>query len=295
MINLYSARALVIIVGLFSASNLFGGSTDAVASINAQKLPDPDKAVAAVIKTNAKSGKSKRSAPAVARVPTEKHKTAASKQEQQFSKLKAGLQGPEGLLHLGELRQFVTTWPENTLARIWLIKGLIQKGAINEAVTLLGEPGQWIESDWQVGFWKANVQILAGELELAKAEMNSAFSNESKNTDIWVQHAVLEQESGNHQVAIQLLRIAVKLNPDHALANLNLGHSLEHESMLAEAVVAYQDFLTSDNAQLHHLRVPVLNHIGTLAKFVASSQTSAIGHLPMNRNSSSVPNTNGKH
>ncbi|MEE9322271.1 MAG: tetratricopeptide repeat protein [Granulosicoccus sp.] len=278
--KIFNNATTLVIIGLFSATNLFGGATDSGSKNSTQELHAPDKVIAVVNKTNIKYGKSNRTSPAVARVPTKKIMPAASKQEQQFSKLKASLQGPEGLLHLGEIRQFVTTWPEHTLARLWLIRGLINKGAVDEAVSLLGEQGKWKESDWQVGFWKANVQILAGELELAKAEMNSAFVNESKNTDIWVQRAVLEQESGNHQVAIQLLRIAVKLNPDHALANLNLGHSLEHESLIPEALAAYQNFLTSDNSQLYHLRVPVLNHIGELVKFVASRQTSTTGYLP---------------
>ena len=221
----------------------------------------------------------------VAEIPTKQRPAKTTRQEFKFSQLKAKLQGPEGLLHLRALKDFVAKWPEHTLARLWLVKGLVKTGDVEAAMTLIGEPGKWTEADWQVGFWKSNVLILAGEYELARSTIESTARTESKNTDLWVQQAVLEQESGNHLGAIQLLRIAVKLNPDHALAQLNLGYSLEHEALQSQALVAYQNFLISDNSALTHLRVPVMNRIGLLAKIVNSQKTTRIdsiaaGHIP---------------
>lgn len=270
------SKVLLLLAGTLTGTSLFGGGTDAErASMVKDPLLQPDPIVASV-RNKAKVEKMNRSEPGIARIPVVKAKNKVSKQALQFGELKSALQGPEGLLHLSDLKKFVVTWPEHELARMWLIRSLVKTGAIDEAMVLLGDPGKWQATDWQVGFWKANVQILAGELEFAKQEIDSTFITEPNNADIWVQRAVLEQESGNHQAAIQLLRIAVKLDPDHALANLNLGYSLEHESNVPEALTAYQNFLTSNNAKLYQLRVPVLDHIGKLAKFVASGQVSTI-------------------
>ena len=218
---------------------------------------------------------------AVGKVPAKQIIPKSSEQELRFTELKSNLQGPGGLIYLSDLKEFVYTWPEHTLARLWLIRSLVQTGDVDEAVTLLGDRGIWVESDWQVGFWKANVHILAGELEIARSGIDWTSMTQSKNADVWVQQAVLEQESGNHGGAIQLLRIAIKLNPEHALAYLNLGYSLEHSSLPSEALIAYQNFLTSDTTHLYHLRKPVMEHIGSLAR---------LAHPDQNRLSSSLKN-----
>lgn len=204
--------------------------------------------------------------PSVARVPDTRNKPSLpSEQEARLAELKHGLSGPGGLIYLSDLQEFVENWPENSQARMWLIRALIQSGDAGAALNAIGAPGQWREPDWQVGFWKANAHLLGGELALALAESEHALNQENRSPDIWVQRAVLEQQAGNHGGAVQLLTIALKLDPDHAMAQLNLGYSLEHLSRPVDALKAYRHFITTSAQPGSALRQQVLERIQLLS------------------------------
>ncbi|MBX2839808.1 MAG: tetratricopeptide repeat protein [Gammaproteobacteria bacterium] len=216
-----------------------------------------------------KANTNERLTPAVAEIPEKRERTPLSVQAAKFSELKRGLQSPGGLSYLPDLQAFVKQYPEHNLARLWLVKSQIEAGHLSAAADTIGKPGQWRESDWQVGFWKARVLLLLGDSDSARMTMERALTQGSESADLWVQQAVLEQEANNHSVAVQLLRIALEVDPDHAHAQLNLGYSLEHLAKPADALKAYQQYIANSRAGFSSMRLDVLKRIELLANFAA--------------------------
>ncbi|MEE9335613.1 MAG: tetratricopeptide repeat protein [Granulosicoccaceae bacterium] len=205
--------------------------------------------------------------PAKALVPKRRERAKLGERERRFAELKHSLRGPEGLLHLPKLEIFVKHYPDHLQARLWLIRSQLMAQQEDNALNSIGEPGSWQDPDWQVSYWKAQVYLHHGQLGSARRAMDYALSNMSGNADIWVQQAVLEQETNNHDGAVQLLKIALEVNPANAIAQLNLGFSLEHLSQYQAALKAYRKYLSNGDASNSTLRLKVLKRVELLARY----------------------------
>ena len=215
-----------------------------------------------------KSAKPRDNEPAIAEIPAQREPAEFSAREQRFGEIKRSLQGPEGLLHLAKLETFVGEFPDHLQARLWLIRSQLLAQQQENALNSIGESEKWQDPDWQVSFWKAQVYLHHGQLGPARRAMEYALSNKSDSPEIWVQQAVLEQEAKNHSGAVQLLQIALEVDPANAIAHLNMGISLEHMSQHQAALRAYQKYLSSPNATNSTLRLKVLRKVESLARYI---------------------------
>lgn len=117
--------------------------------------------------------------------------------------------------------------------------------------------------DWRPWFWLGTANLMMNDLAAAEIALEEALAKDADVVETWLHRALVEQQRGNWQVAIQLLSIANEVSPDHPLVMLNAAMCREALGYRNEAADAYRKFLTqshrSDVSKL--LRFEVLNHL----------------------------------
>ncbi len=125
--------------------------------------------------------------------------------------------------------------------------------------------------DWRPWFWLGTANLMMSELVDAESAFDEALARNSDVAESWLHRALVAQQRGNWQVALQLLSIANEIAPDHPLVMLNVAMCREVLGYQDEAVSGYRKFL----AQSHRadvsklLRFEVINHL-TTDSFAAS-------------------------
>jgi Flp pilus assembly protein TadD len=117
----------------------------------------------------------------------------------------------------------------------------VKRGDGRQAIAVLTP--LYSATDWEAAFWLGSAHLLSGEHEMARAYLDSALTVRGDIIDIWIQRAVVEQESARPEVAIELLRVAANLDAAHPLVQLNLGYALEQLGRGEEAMGAYRAYL----------------------------------------------------
>ncbi len=121
-------------------------------------------------------------------------------------------------------------------------------------------------SRWEVPFWLGTAHLLEGNLDEAAALLDDALTLESDLADLWVQRAVIAQERGRPQVALQFLEVALQVDSKASLAYLNAAVAYESLGDAESARGAYGRFLrvaaeAGDSNRMRRLRRDVLNRI----------------------------------
>ncbi len=150
--------------------------------------------------------------------------------------------------------------------RIKEAKKLIQSGAYKEAAKLL-EPKRGEEADnetWENYLLLGTARLGAGNLERAEQSFDKGLALNSKQPQLWLQRAIVEQQKGNHETALQLLKECQKLAPAMPEVQLNIGYSIDTIGADKYAAkMAYETFieLTEGNPAYIAVRQKVLERL----------------------------------
>ncbi|RMH33607.1 MAG: tetratricopeptide repeat protein [Nitrospirae bacterium] len=139
--------------------------------------------------------------------------------------------------------------------RLNLARRFIRKGQFARALTILNAIGDSSPSSWALQFWKGTALLGLGRLDEADAAFARALAIDDGIPSLWVQRAVVSQQSGNHARALDYLRQAELLAPDLPEVLLNLGYSLEAEGFMALARRYYRRFLLVTQGRARYRRV----------------------------------------
>ena len=149
--------------------------------------------------------------------------------------------------------------------RISTAADALQRGDRATAIQVL-ENFQGGEDRWEVPFWLGTAHLLDGNYEDAALFLDDALALESDLADLWVQRAVVAQELGRPQVALQFLEVAVQVDASSPLAYLNAAVAYESLGDTENARGAYGRFLRlaaegGGTNRLRRLRRDVLDRI----------------------------------
>lgn len=118
----------------------------------------------------------------------------------------------------------------------------IEHGKLPEAIQTL-EALQAVDNSWEIHFWLGTAYLLQGRHQDAAQSLDHALRLQSEIAEIWVQRAIVEQERGNTDAAIQLLGIAQQIDSHCAKAYLNAAYLYEQTGKYEAARNAYIHFL----------------------------------------------------
>ena len=121
-------------------------------------------------------------------------------------------------------------------------------------------------NQWQPWYWTGSAQLMMGELSKAEKSLDEALAREGTQATLWLNRALVEQERGDHDSALQLLAIANDLAPKDPHVLLNVAYSSEAIGDIHNARSAYRKFLSEaktdpNTTQLKHT---VLSHLSQL-------------------------------
>ncbi|MEM9604489.1 MAG: tetratricopeptide repeat protein [Pseudomonadota bacterium] len=95
--------------------------------------------------------------------------------------------------------------------------------------------------DWRPWFWAGSAMLQIGELRRAEWMLDQALARNRDVPAIWIQRAIVEQEKGSGESALQLLNEALRLAPDdpHVLLNIAVSaNTVEGLGSFSEAYYA---------------------------------------------------------
>lgn len=117
--------------------------------------------------------------------------------------------------------------------------------------------------DWRPWFWLGTAHLMMNDLQAAEEAFDEALGRNSDIAESWLHRALVSQQRGDWQVALQLLSIANEISPDHPLVMLNVAMCREALGYQDEAVNGYRKFLAqSHRAEVSKLlRFEVINHL----------------------------------
>ena len=119
--------------------------------------------------------------------------------------------------------------------------------------------------DWRPWFWLGTANLMLDELVEAELAFDESLARNADVAESWLHRALVAQQRGNWQVALQLLSIANEIAPDHPLVMLNVAMCREVLGYQDEAANGYRKFLSqshrTDVSKL--LRFEVINHLTT--------------------------------
>jgi len=156
----------------------------------------------------------------------------------------------------------VETWLEE--ARLALSRGQYQQ-ALSSLETLSPKPKH------RADFWliKGSIHLGLGQLELAEQAFASAQALAPGNPQIAVQRAIINQEKGDHAVALQILRDAATLHSNVPEIYLNQGYSLQALGNERDAGRSFRVFLRlTEGRSLYAGQRKVVNEWLTQISFI---------------------------
>lgn len=171
-----------------------------------------------------------------------------------FGSAKKSLNQGDRKRALQYLSQLLTKAPHHRSARLMYGTELVKDAQYAEASLILPELLN-DSSDWRAWYWMGTASLMLGNLKDAENYLSEALARDGDIAALWVQRAIIEQESNNHQTALQLLYIAQEIEPDMPAISLNIAHSADALGNRDLANRAYGKFLTQTGKSPKHIRV----------------------------------------
>lgn len=122
-------------------------------------------------------------------------------------------------------------------------QGLIQTGQYQEAVKVLSPLFLEPPHHWEPWFWMGTAYLGQGDLKQADQFFLSGLARNDKIPQLWVQRALVAQQVGNFQLALQELRQAESLQPNLPHLHLNMGYAYDRLGNERLAIQYYGKFL----------------------------------------------------
>ncbi|MGR3179739.1 MAG: tetratricopeptide repeat protein [Candidatus Anammoxibacter sp.] len=147
------------------------------------------------------------------------------------------------------------------------IKHLIYIGSYEKAIDTLKPVIESNVGTWELYFLMGTAYLGLGNLDLAERYLDRGIAVNDKQIQLWIQRAVLEQQKGNHETALQILLAAEPLDPAMPEIQLNIGYSSDAlGGKNSVTVKAYRYFLelTRDNSAYLTVRKKVLDRLEKL-------------------------------
>ena len=121
-------------------------------------------------------------------------------------------------------------------------------------------------TNWEDYFWLGTAYLMVNSLDDAAFALDFALELKGDIAEIWVQRATVEQEKGNYAAALQLLQVAIQINPKCLEAYLNAAYAYEHLRQVESARAAYGYFLqlSTTEPKFNNLRRKVLSRLSAL-------------------------------
>ena len=113
---------------------------------------------------------------------------------------------------------------------------------------------------WEPWFWLGTAQLGMDELEAAEHSFREGLARDSTIPHLWIQQALVAQQRGHFNEAINSLRQAEMLAPNLPEIALNLAYSLEWQGKTRHADHYYRKFLsvTEGRVRYHAARLKAL-------------------------------------
>ncbi len=140
---------------------------------------------------------------------------------------------------------------------------LINIGSYAEAIDILKPIIDRQEEIWDTYLLMGAAYLSLGELDYAETYSEMGLAINGKVPQLWLQCAIVEQQRGKHEAALQILNEAEKLAPDIPEVQLNIGYSYDAIGNQRLSVNAYNSFLklTEGNPAYMMVRYKVLDRL----------------------------------
>lgn len=145
-------------------------------------------------------------------------------------------------------------------------RNLVGSGAYVEAVEALQPLFYPPPASWEPYLIMGAAQLGLGKLDAAQSYLDQGLARNGKQPGLLVQRAVVEQQRGNHQAALRLLKDAERAAPKAPEVQLNIGYSSDALGKKEDAAKAYRAFLSvTENSRAYvNVRNGVLTRLGEL-------------------------------
>ncbi len=131
------------------------------------------------------------------------------------------------------------------------VESALKKGEYQEALSLFHDVEKL--DAWYEMFLYGTALLMSGDLNEAADVLDTAISLEGNVSELWVQRAIVEQERGDGETALRLLKVALELDPRSAMALLNVGYAYESLGRFEDARIAYSEYLRASSGKLAHV------------------------------------------
>ncbi|MCP5005637.1 MAG: tetratricopeptide repeat protein [Planctomycetes bacterium] len=143
---------------------------------------------------------------------------------------------------------------------------LINIGSYAEAIDILKPIIDRQEEMWDAYLLMGAAHLGTGELDYAETYLEMGLAIDGNVPQLWLQCAIVEQQRGEHEVALRILNETEKLSPNIPEVQLNIGYSNDAIGNQKLAVQAYNSFLqlTEGNPDYLMVRFKVLQRLHNL-------------------------------
>jgi tetratricopeptide (TPR) repeat protein len=164
-------------------------------------------------------------------------------------------------------KKVLTHYPLHEKASIALARIYTDNKNYNAAIEVLLPLTNTQNSHWSVWYWLSYSLLKKDEFELAIHCAEKALVRQPENADVWLLRALIEQELGDHNSALQLLSVARQHSPENMLILLNIAYSNDALGEYQRALQAYAQYLKTgqSNNNTHAMDSFVLNRIRELS------------------------------
>ncbi|MCP5145792.1 MAG: tetratricopeptide repeat protein [Gammaproteobacteria bacterium] len=114
--------------------------------------------------------------------------------------------------------------------------------------------------NWESWYWLGTARMLQNNPKGAESALDQALNLNGEVPELWVHRSLLEQERGDYVTALQLLAIALELEPNHPQALLNVAYCNDALGNWALAQSTYRRFLAS----AHRGQVPAMTRFAVI-------------------------------
>jgi tetratricopeptide (TPR) repeat protein len=118
-------------------------------------------------------------------------------------------------------------------------------------------------NEWQPWYLMAVAALGLGHLDDSEHYVIEGLTRDGSIPQLWVQRALIAQQRENHELALNALGQAARLEPDLPEIHLNMAYSFEVQGKVDRATEHYRRFLalTEHNAAYHMVRKKVLTRV----------------------------------
>ena len=134
--------------------------------------------------------------------------------------------------------------PGHTELRLVLTRALIATGQPVAASNTLTPLLSASQEDWRPWYWSGTAALLEGRHDDAAKALNRALERDRQQPSTWAHRALAELGLGRARVAVNMLTVARRLDPDDPEILFNLGLAAEAANDPKLAVRAYRTMLS---------------------------------------------------